>query len=103
MSERRFITYELLVHFSDRDLRRVLIETESTIILRACKDLNAPLSMKIADQYTDKGREAMEADFKKISPISDDECRVAQDLLSSIADRLLTEDELEDFQLKKAS
>ncbi len=99
---RRFLTFELLIHLSDRDLTKVIEEVDRYTVMNAYCDTDKETLDRVKRVFTDYGVDSFEKDVKKSSPISEEIQSQAKEKLAEIADRFLTEGDFDDLKLRKA-
>lgn len=99
---RKLLTFELLIHLSDRDFYKVLAEMDKTTILRAYKNIEPKYLDHIQRIFDDKGHELFLKDLATVGEVRDEDSRAARSRFAEIADQLLAEDELDDWHLRRA-
>lgn len=95
------MTFDLLVHLSDRDLIKVIEEVDRNTVMNAYATSDKTSLDRVKRVFTDCGVESFEKDLKKSSPIAEELQIQARDNLAEIADRLLTEGDFDDLILKR--
>jgi len=99
---RKLLSFELLIHLSDRDFTKVLGEIDKTTILHAYKNAEPKYLEHLQRILDDKGNEYFMKDLASVGEVRDEDSRAARSRFAEIADQLLSEDELDDLHLRRA-
>jgi flagellar motor switch protein FliG len=99
---RKLLTFEILIHLSDRDFYKVLGEMEKTTILHAYKNVESKYLERIRRVFDEKGNTFFTKDLESIGDVPDEDARAARNQIAAVADQLLSEDELDDWHIRRA-
>jgi|SRR5665213_577249 len=99
---RKLLTFEILVHLSDRDFFKVLAEVDAPTILRAYKNVEPKYLEHLRRVFDDQCNSSFTKDLELLGEVKVEDSQAARLRIAEIADRLLTEDDMEDWHLRQA-
>ncbi len=100
---RKLLSFELLIHLSYRDLFKVLAEVDPPTLLRAYKNVEPKYLAHIQTAFEDDALNSrFTKDLNALEGVVFEESLAARMRIAEIADQLLSENELEDWHLRRA-